>query len=226
MPLPFKSEDYVFKQPGLMDVLPIATTFFNATTPQQLTELPEFYGSGVYGLYYKGAFAPYAPLAALNKDGAVTAPIYIGMTKPAGGRTGILSLSKAKPLYNRLKQHRDSIVRAHEYALENGVEDYIKAEDFYCRFMIIPDEYWPLTGAFETGLISEHLPLWNRALSGFGIHNPGIGRAKGKVSEWDSLHPGRKHSNSESERHEQAVIFAKVQQYLAQQRREQPGLFS
>ena len=82
-----------------------------------------------------------------------------------------------------------------------------------------------MIAAFETGLIIEHQPLWNTTIQGFGVHDPGVGRINGKVSEWDSLHSGRKHANSNSERHEQEVIFAKVQKYVAQLRAVEPGLF-
>ena len=226
MPLPFQIAKHTFNEPGLLDVLPIATDFFNATTPVPLTELPEFYGSGVYGLYYVGDYRPYAPLAKRNKEKGINTPIYIGMTKPAGGRTGIIRAdSKAKPLFNRINQHRNSIIHAHDYAVENRVDAYIRAEDFYCRFMVIPDEFWPLTGAFETGLIRQHLPIWNSAMPGFGIHDPGAGRGLGRVSYWDSLHPGRKHSNKDAARYTHEAIFAKVQKHLEKQNIVELGLF-
>jgi hypothetical protein len=212
MPLPSNPDNHLFEEPGLLDVLPTATAFFNATKAVPLVDLPDFYGSGVYGLYYRGDFPAYAPLAEANADNIVK-PLYIGKAIPQGGRTGIVSGRLSRPLYNRIKQHRSSILSTQEYAEASHVEKHIRIEDFYCRYMVIPDKYWPLIASFETGLIIEHLPLWNVSLAGFGNHVPGQFR-KGKLSEWDSLHPGRKHAYNDSLRHEEEAIFAKVKNHL------------
>jgi hypothetical protein len=43
----------------------------------------------------------------------------------------------------------------------------------------------------ERFLIQHYQPLWNVRLDGFGNHDPGKGRAKGEITWWDALHPGR-----------------------------------
>jgi hypothetical protein len=40
-------------------------------------------------------------------------------------------------------------------------------------------------------LIERFKPIWNRALDGFGNHDPGKGRHQGMMPQWDCLHPGR-----------------------------------
>ena len=51
------------------------------------------------------------------------------------------------------------------------------------------DDIWiPLA---ESLLIERFEPLWNRAIDGFGNHDPGKGRYEQKMSPWDTMHPGR-----------------------------------
>ena len=51
------------------------------------------------------------------------------------------------------------------------------------------DDIWiPLT---ESLLIERFKPVWNRVLDGFGNHDPGKGRHRGRMPLWDCLHPGR-----------------------------------
>lgn len=48
-----------------------------------------FIGAGVYAIYYRGNFAPYQRLAALNKD-AYHIPIYVGRPyQPEQGKAGL-----------------------------------------------------------------------------------------------------------------------------------------
>src|SRR5690606_29496794 len=52
-----------------------------------ISDIPRFVGSGIYVIYYTGAFEPYAPMAEANAD-ELSWPIYIGKAVPAGGRRG------------------------------------------------------------------------------------------------------------------------------------------
>lgn len=55
-----------------------------------------------------------------------------------------------------------------------------------------------------------------RVLDGFGIHDPGKGRHRGKRSLWDTLHPGRKFALPLTENPvTPAELEARVRDYLA-----------
>ena len=47
-----------------------------AQTKHPLAKIPEFYGAGVYAIYYRSDFGPYAPLKGMNH------PIYVGKADP------------------------------------------------------------------------------------------------------------------------------------------------
>ena len=64
----------------------------------------------------------------------------------------------------------------------------LNIQDFYCRFLSVDDIWIPLT---ESLMIERFKPVWNVILDGFGNHDPGSGRHKGKMTMWDCLHPGR-----------------------------------
>jgi hypothetical protein len=150
---------------------------------ESLGSIKIFKGAGIYAIYYRGNFPPYAPLARRNGNRAEW-PIYIGKAIPSGGRTGIHKNGKAKkasdnPLWDRLDEHADSIRATHPE---------LNIEDFICRYLTIDDVWIPLG---ETLLISSFRPLWNVKLTGFGNHDPGAGRHKGKIPLWDIIHPGR-----------------------------------
>ena len=49
-----------------------------------------------------------------------------------------------------------------------------------------------MISAVEASLISLYTPIWNSVIDGFGNHDPGSKRASGRITQWDSLHPGRK----------------------------------
>ena len=138
-----------------------------------------FEGAGVYAIYYTGDFPAYKPIADLNKTRKFKCPIYVGEAVPKGARKGGYGWD-AKPgkvLYSRLRQHAKSIESTN-----------LKLEDFHCRYLVVDDIWIPLG---ESLLIEMFSPLWNRILDGFGIHDPGKGRHKQKISTWDILHPGR-----------------------------------
>jgi Eco29kI-like restriction endonuclease len=149
----------------------------------QAIGLQPFLGAGIYVIYYIGDFPLYRPISERNKgmEKPFSAPIYVGKADPKGSRTGIYDASlKDKPLYDRLRQHSRSIEQARN----------LRLEDFRCRYLVVEDIWIPLG---ENLLINEFKPLWNMNIfSGFGIHQPGSGRAKQKTSIWDTVHPGRR----------------------------------
>lgn len=136
-----------------------------------------FIGAGVYALYYSGKFSAYEGIAAINRKGAPTIPIYVGKAIPKGSRKGGVPKS-GNVLFSRLSKHSVSI----------GHVSNLNLKDFSCRYLVC-DEAW-ITFC-EAMLITRFQPLWNVFVQGFGINAPGGGRGKQKKSMWDTLHPGR-----------------------------------
>ena len=147
------------------------------TKAQPLPPEP-FIGAGVYAIYYIGSFSAYNKLAEVNRNGQFRCPIYLGKAVPPGARKGGLGLDHGQVMFKRLNEHAESIKAARN----------LDVSDFYCRFLVVDDIWIPLA---ESMLIERFKPLWNRALDGFGNHNPGKGRYQGMMPQWDCLHPGR-----------------------------------
>ena len=103
-------------------------------------------------------------------------PIYVGKAAPGGRRTGRITIGNT--LYGRLSEHKTSI-----QAVGN-----LEVEEF--MFKVVPMEI-DLVSWGEAILIRHFSPIWNWEISGFGIHDPGSGRAGQRRSVWDQLHPGR-----------------------------------
>ncbi len=169
-----------------------------------LKDLESFKGAGIYAIYYTGNFAPYALLAKRNAGGRHTAPIYVGKAVPQGARKGGVGTgnSATKALFNRLKEHAESIE-----AVNN-----LQLKDFVCRFLVVDDIWIPLG---ESLLIAKFAPIWNNIIDGFGNHDPGKGRYQGMRPRWDVLHPGRSWAEKCQPRSESAKqIIADVEQFL------------
>lgn len=154
----------------------------DALLAQSIEPLPPsnpFYGAGVYAIYYTGDFPAYKPIADQNKNNKFKCPIYVGKAVPKGARKGGYGLDSkpGRALYAQLRQHAKSIGKTE-----------LKLKDFNCRCLVVDDIWIPLG---ESLLIEMFSPLWNKVLEGFGIHDPGGGRLKQKISSWDILHPGR-----------------------------------
>lgn len=133
-----------------------------------------FEGAGIYALYYDGEFPLYQHPAVRSSEGVQ--PIYVGRarrTKSSGSR----------PLFRRLSEHAGSISAAAN----------LRLEDFTCRFLLL-HPVWVST--VEDLLISHFDTLWNGAIKGFGVHDPGGKRHGGEVPIWDTLHPGRAHART------------------------------
>lgn len=148
----------------------------NALLTQPRDTLPpeRFAGAGVYAIYYLGDFTAYQPIAGTD------VPIYVGKAVPPGARQGKfgLDVEVGTVLWGRLKQHAKSLDQA-----EN-----LSVGDFTCRYLVVEDIWIPLGEAL---LIAHFSPVWNQAVDGFGIHEPGGRRHGGRRSDWDQLHPGR-----------------------------------
>jgi len=105
-------------------------------------------------------------------------------------------------LYNRLREHSESIEQA-----EN-----LELADFYFRALVVDDIWIPLG---EQLLIQSFSPLWNRVLDGFGNHDPGAGRRRQQRSPWDVLHPGRAWARRlRANRRTEAEILAEIGSFL------------
>jgi len=149
------------------------------STEKPLAEVDIAAGAGVYAIYYRGGFSYYDPLSALNKE-AGAYPIYIGKAIPKGGRKGTAldaSLDSVA-LSKRLLEHAASIMSVPSLAIQ----------DFSFRSLIV-DDIWITLG--EAFVIQKFQPLWNQVVEGFGNHDPGTGRYRGRRPLWDELHPGR-----------------------------------
>jgi hypothetical protein len=158
----------------------IADTVVSALLRNPLESLPvspAFTGAGVYLLYYSGQFEPYQPICGTE------VPIYVGRAIPRGGRRGTSALRQIEhtidpSLFNRLREHAQSID-----AVEN-----LQLSDFRCRYLVVT-QIW--IGIAESLLIEKFNPVWNAALDGFGLHDPGKTRYTQRRSDWDTIHPGR-----------------------------------
>jgi hypothetical protein len=166
-----------------LDKRNLGTSVANALVgqkPKLLTGLHTFHGAGIYAIYYTGKFKPYALISSRNQGDDPVAPIYIGKAIPVGGRKGVAlsDATKSKALFNRLREHADTI-----QAVAN-----LEVQDFQCRYLVVDDIWIPLG---ESLLITQFSPLWNSLIDGFGNHDPGSGRYQGLRPRWDVLHPGR-----------------------------------
>jgi hypothetical protein len=140
-----------------------------------LSDIARFYGSGVYAIYYKGAFPLYTRLA-----GSET-PIYVGQAAPAinNART---PMEQGDRLCRRLDEHRKNIKKASQS---------LDLRDFEFRSLVV------LSGwetAAEDYLIHLFRPIWNsetRILFGLGKHGDDAETRANKRSPWDTIHPGR-----------------------------------
>jgi len=129
-----------------------------------------FAGYGIYAIYYNGAGCLYTELA--NTD----VPIYVGKASVYATRRGD---AKAQGLYARITKHRASI----------GYAENLNIDEFRARYLVVEDAFVPMAEAL---MIRKYRPVWNTAISGFGINAPGQeGRGQQQRSAWDTLHPGR-----------------------------------
>jgi Eco29kI restriction endonuclease len=156
---------------------PVAEALLTSSV-RPLSDVPSFFGAGIYVLYYTGTYPAYEALATRNQQGKFLAPIYIGKAIPPGRRKGLSLETRSRVLSSRLKEHAESV-----QAVSN-----LNVEDFFCRLLVVDDIWIPLG---ESLLIGRYRPLWNSIVDGFGNHDSGKGRYQGMCPKWDVLHPGR-----------------------------------
>jgi hypothetical protein len=143
--------------------------------PFELPLKESFAGPGVYALFYRGSFNPYAPVASTD----AMKPIYVGKAVLPGARKGGSQASAANAsLFGRIKEHVQSISSVNN----------LRLEDFTCRYLVVVPLWITMAERF---LIEHYQPLWNVCIEGFGLHDPGSGRRQGEISWWDALHRGR-----------------------------------
>lgn len=139
-----------------------------------LAEIPRFYGSGVYAIYYNGDFHCYAPISSSET------PIYAGQAAPvANART---PMEQGDKLYSRLEDHRKNITKA---------SSTLDMNDFEFRSLVVQTGW---ETAAEDYLIHLFQPIWNnetKILYGLGKHGDAADTRANKRSPWDTLHPGR-----------------------------------
>ena len=162
----------------------------------------KFEGAGVYALYYQGPFGLYQALSNRNHAGD-DVPIYVGEAVPAGSRKGGVGwhIPPGAAIHKRLSDHVKSLEAAENLSIG----------DFYCRYLAV-DDVWISLG--ERMLIEMCSPIWNR-VDGFGNHDPGKGRHKGKRPDWDVIHPGRAWASRLEPGRDQALIEAQIRSLLA-----------
>lgn len=140
-----------------------------------LNNVPEFYGAGVYAIYYKGDFAPYEPWSAKDH------PLYVGKADPDNNASND-AISQGMKLSARLREHAKNIAKA---------TTTLSITDFDCRFLIVQTGFQI---AAEEYLIKMFRPVWNSktdVCGGLGKHGDSADTRGNKRSPWDTLHPGR-----------------------------------
>jgi Eco29kI restriction endonuclease len=140
-----------------------------------LSEIPKFYGSGVYAIYYKGTFPAYQPISGTET------PIYVGQAAPtmSNART---PLDQGARLCGRLTDHRKNIGKA---------AASLELADFEFRSLVVQSGW---ETAAEDYLIHLFRPIWNsetNILYGLGKHGDSATTRANRRSPWDTLHPGR-----------------------------------
>jgi hypothetical protein len=148
-----------------------------------LAEIPRFYGSGIYAIYYTGRFAAYAPISDSET------PIYVGQAAPQlnNARTPI---EQGPRLCGRLSDHRKNIGTA---------TTTLDLADFEFRSLVVQSGW---ETAAEDYMIHLFRPIWNSEtgiLYGLGKHGDDAGTRANKRSPWDTLHPGRKWAEKSKE---------------------------
>ena len=206
--LPFDRSKHVFRRDDFEEFLKDAVRFFNGTPAVEFPPPLRFGGAGIYALYYIGQTGLYQRFGLEINRMEYAVPIYIGKAEPSGWRQSrdLSAEADGTKLFQRLVQHSRTIASAKN--LSTG--------DFVCRLMIFEGPIKGMIASVEAALIARYRPLWNSVIDGFGNHNPGAGRIKGKVSQWDALHPGRKWVDGiEGEKPDAKAVARRVKDYMA-----------
>lgn len=171
-----------------------------AQAKHPLSAIPEFYGAGVYAIYYRGNFEPYLPLAGRDH------PIYVGKADP-DNQAAKNAVSQGMKLSARLREHARSIGKA---------VASLNIDDFDCRFLIVQTGFQK---SAEDYLINFFKPIWNsetRICFGLGKHGDSSEKRVNKRSPWDTMHPGREWANATFENQkEPRLIIEQIAAHLA-----------
>jgi hypothetical protein len=171
-----------------------------AQTKHPLAKIPEFYGAGVYAIYYRGDFAPYAALK--DRDH----PIYVGKADP-DNPSAKDAISQGTRLSARLNEHARSIRRA---------TTTLNINDFECRFLIVQTGFQK---SAEDYLINFFKPIWNsetKICFGLGKHGDSSETRVNKRSPWDTMHPGREWADATAENQKSPeTIIEQITAHLA-----------
>ena len=146
-----------------------------------LENLPRFYGSGVYAIYYNGPFPAYKPARGTDT------PLYVGKADPSNPDAHTPKQQGTK-LWGRLSTDHAKNIKS-VANLDIG--------DFDCRYLVVKSA-WQSTA--ESYLINIFRPVWNNEVAicfGFGKHGDDPGTRKNTRSPWDTLHPGRPWATNE-----------------------------
>jgi hypothetical protein len=141
------------------------------------------YGSGVYAIYYDGAYPAYRSLAKTES------PIYVGKADPETPDAHSPRQQGTK-LTDRLSEHRRTIRKTEIYARENGLKPYIAVDEFFYRKLVVGSTAHL---AAEQQLINLFQPIWNSEVNiSFGMAKHGdAAETRGNLrSPWHTLHPG------------------------------------
>lgn len=203
----FSREKHVFSRDEYIDeLLKDIVRFFNGTPVQPLPPVEQFIGAGVYAIYYTGTSPLYTEISQANRL-SYSVPIYVGKAVPSGWRQArTFQSSEGTELYKRLQDHTKSIKAANSS---------LNLSDFASRFCIFEGSSVGMIACVEAKMIETYKPVWNSCIDGFGNHDPGSGRYQQALSEWDSIHKGRKWTlKIKGERPDPDQVFNKVRDYL------------
>jgi hypothetical protein len=152
-----------------------------------LSAVPNFYGAGVYAIYYSGDHPFYVEISGTET------PIYVGKADPKEADASTAREQGTK-LTDRLREHAGTIKEAEDYAAAGklSVELHpIQLADFQCRRLVCATNAQLVA---EKHLIQMFWPLWNsetKACWGMSKHGDAAATRKNKRSPWDVVHPGR-----------------------------------
>lgn len=169
-----------------------------------LADIPRFYGSGVYAIYYTGPFPAYGPISGTET------PIYVGQASPAISNARTPTEQGAK-LSGRLSDHKKNIGKA---------TSSLDLADFEFRSLVVQSGW---ETAAEDYLIHLFRPIWNsetNILYGLGKHGDSATTRANKRSPWDTMHPGREWAAASTE---DAKSIAQIDAELAQHFSDHPA---
>lgn len=172
---PIKHPGFVFDPSNPNIVSRVVGITMIAQPRKPLANVERFYGSGVYALYYNGAFPAYQAVSRKEH------PIYVGKADPMDPASKT-AMEQGDRLAVRLNEHRKNIAKA---------TTTLASADFEYRALVVQTG-WQVSA--EQYLIRLFKPIWNNEEGicyGFGKHGDAPETRANLRSPWDTLHPGR-----------------------------------